>query len=144
MSTRVERLGTMGSRHGHDDARLADAELTDPVDDRDAARGPAFQHLVGELAQAHLRELVPGLVGETGDLAGVGVALKLVQALGAATGRESWLPGFVKIVAIGTLADVVPLVGENRVIAKLGLDLLSRGPHKVGLRSLLDVAGLLG
>ena len=38
----------------------------------------------------------------------------------------------------------MPLVGENRVIAKLGLDLLSRGPHKVGLRSLLDVAGLTG
>jgi single-stranded-DNA-specific exonuclease len=77
-------------------------------------------------------------------LAGVGVALKVVQALCARTSRESWLPGFVKVAAIGTLADVVPLVGENRVIAKLGLDLLSRGPHKVGLRSLLDVAGLSG
>jgi single-stranded-DNA-specific exonuclease len=54
------------------------------------------------------------------------------------------LPGFIKVAAIGTLADVVPLVGENRVIAKLGLDLLSRGPHKVGLRALLDVAGLTG
>jgi hypothetical protein len=50
----------------------------------------------------------------------------------------------VKIAAIGTLADVVPLVGENRVIAKIGLELLSRGPHKVGLRSLLDVCGLSG
>ena len=77
-------------------------------------------------------------------LAGVGVALKVVQALCRETGRESWLPGFVKIAAIGTLADVVPLVGENRVIAKIGLDLLSRGPHKVGLRALLDVAGLAG
>src|SRR5438128_3069877 len=77
-------------------------------------------------------------------LAGVGVALKLVQALCRQTGRDSWLPGFVKIAAIGTLADVVPLVGENRVIAKLGLDLLSRGPHKVGLRSLLDISGLTG
>ena len=65
-------------------------------------------------------------------LAGVGVALKLVQALCQRAGRESWLPGFVKVAAIGTLADVVPLVGENRVIAKIGLDLLSRGPHKVG------------
>src|SRR5207237_945351 len=44
----------------------------------------------------------------------------------------------------GALADVVPLVGENRVIAKLGLDLLTRGPHKVGLRALLDVSGLAG
>src|SRR5438132_1432748 len=78
------------------------------------------------------------------DLAGVGVALKLVQSLCRAAERESWLPGFIKVAAIGTLADVVPLVGENRVIAKIGLDLLSRGPHKVGLRSLLDVAGLTG
>ena len=77
-------------------------------------------------------------------LAGVGVALKLVQALCQRAGREAWLPAFVKIAAIGTLADVVPLVGENRVIAKLGLEMLTRGPHKVGLRALLDVAGLAG
>ena len=77
-------------------------------------------------------------------LAGVGVALKLVQALCRRADRESWLPGFIKVAAIGTLADVVPLVGENRVIAKLGLDLLSRGPHKIGLRSLLDISGLAG
>jgi single-stranded-DNA-specific exonuclease len=78
------------------------------------------------------------------NLAGVGVALKLVQAICRESQREQWLPGFIKIAALGTLADVVPLVGENRVIAKIGLDLLSRGPHKVGLRSLLDVAGLAG
>jgi len=77
-------------------------------------------------------------------LAGVGVALKLVQALLRRAERESWLPGFIKVAAIGTLADVVPLLGENRVIAKLGLDLLSRGPHKVGLRSLLEICGLAG
>jgi single-stranded-DNA-specific exonuclease len=78
------------------------------------------------------------------DLAGVGVALKLVQALCHRAERAHWLPAFVKVAAIGTLADVVPLVGENRVIAKLGLQMLSRGPHKVGLRALLDVAGLTG
>ena len=77
-------------------------------------------------------------------LAGVGVALKLVQALCRRAGREQLLPGFIKVAAIGTLADVVPLVGENRVIAKLGLELLSRGPHKIGLRSLIDVCGLSG
>src|SRR4051812_32196569 len=77
-------------------------------------------------------------------LAGVGVALKLVQALCRRSQRDSWLPGFIKLAAIGTLADVVPLVGENRVIAKIGLDLLSRGPHKVGLRALLEVSGLTG
>ena len=78
------------------------------------------------------------------NLAGVGVALKLVQALCAKSGRASWLPAFVKVAAIGTLADVVPLTGENRIIAKLGLAMLSKGPHKVGLRSLLDVCGLTG
>lgn len=77
-------------------------------------------------------------------LAGVGVALKLVQGLCQKAGREGWLQAFVKIAAIGTLADVVPLVGENRVIAKLGLEQLTRGPHKVGLRALLDVSGLAG
>jgi single-stranded-DNA-specific exonuclease len=77
-------------------------------------------------------------------LAGVGVALKLVQALCARAGREKWLPAFVKIAAIGTLADVVPLVGENRVIARHGLASLSRGPHTVGLRALLEASGLLG
>ena len=58
--------------------------------------------------------------------------------------RTKWLPAFVKIAAIGTLADVVPLVGENRVIARLGLASLSTGPHTVGLRALLDCCGLTG
>jgi single-stranded-DNA-specific exonuclease len=78
------------------------------------------------------------------NLAGVGVALKLVQSLCARAGKTKWLPAFVKIAAIGTLADVVPLVGENRVIAKLGLESLSRGRHTVGLRALLDASGLTG
>jgi single-stranded-DNA-specific exonuclease len=78
------------------------------------------------------------------NLAGVGVALKLVQALCAKAGKTAWLPAFVKIASIGTLADVVPLVGENRIIAKLGLEMLTRGPHKVGLRALLEAAGLNG
>ena len=78
------------------------------------------------------------------NLAGVGVALKLVQALCGRMGRSSWMPAFVKVAAIGTLADVVPLVGENRIIAKLGLGMLSKGPHKIGLRALLDVCGLTG
>jgi single-stranded-DNA-specific exonuclease len=77
-------------------------------------------------------------------LAGVGVALKLVQALCSRAGRQKWLPAFVKIAAIGTLADVVPLVGENRVIARFGLASLSTGPHTVGLRALLDCCGLTG
>ena len=74
----------------------------------------------------------------------MGVALKLVQAICARLGRERWLPAFVKMAAIGTLADVVPLLGENRVIAKVGLAALSRGPNAVGLRALIEAAGLAG
>jgi single-stranded-DNA-specific exonuclease len=78
-------------------------------------------------------------------LAGVGVALKLVQALMAETGRaQALLPHFVKVAAIGTLADVVPLVGENRVIASCGLTELSRGGHGAGLEALLEEGGLIG
>jgi len=77
-------------------------------------------------------------------LAGVGVALKVVQALCGRAGKNKWLPAFVKIAALGTLADVVPLVGENRVIARHGLASLSTGPHSVGLRALLDACGLTG
>ena len=78
------------------------------------------------------------------DLAGVGVALKLVQALCMRTDRMRWLPGFLKLAAIGTIADVVPLRGENRVIACLGLERLTRGPNTVGLQALLDASGLRG
>ncbi|MFI5079298.1 MAG: DHH family phosphoesterase, partial [Vicinamibacteria bacterium] len=60
------------------------------------------------------------------------------------SGREKWLPSFLKIAAIGTIADVVPLVGENRVIARLGLERLSKDRHTVGLRALLDGSGLTG
>ncbi|MEJ7709284.1 MAG: DHH family phosphoesterase [Pyrinomonadaceae bacterium] len=53
------------------------------------------------------------------NLAGVGVAFKLAQALLKAKGKEDLIEGFLKVVAIGTVADVAPLVGENRVIVSL-------------------------
>jgi len=74
------------------------------------------------------------------NLAGVGVAFKLVHALFRERGKESVVPGFLKMVAIGTVADVAKLVGENRAIVALGLSDL---PHAVnpGLRALIDIAG---
>ena len=77
------------------------------------------------------------------DLAGCGVAFKLAQALFIETGRTQLVEPFIKIAAIGTIADIVPLVGENRVIAKFGLAGLSR-PNNPGLRALLEVAGVAG
>jgi len=70
------------------------------------------------------------------SLCGAGVAFKIAQALLEGNGRASLLPSFLKIVAIATIADAVPLVGENRVFAKLGLQGL-RDPRNAGLRALL-------
>src|ERR1043165_5624725 len=74
------------------------------------------------------------------SLAGVGVAFKLVHALFRERQRESVVPGFLKMVAIGTVADVAKLVGENRAIVALGLSDLPKAVN-YGLRALIDIAG---
>jgi len=74
------------------------------------------------------------------NLAGVGVAFKLIHALFRERGREAQVPGFLKMVAIGTVADVAKLVGENRSIVALGLADLPRAVNP-GLRALMDIAG---
>ncbi len=74
-------------------------------------------------------------------LAGVGVAFKLAHALLRARGREQLIKGFLKVVAIGTVADVAPLVGENRAIVSLGLADLPNATNP-GLRALMEVAGV--
>jgi single-stranded-DNA-specific exonuclease len=77
------------------------------------------------------------------NLSGVGVAFKLVQGLLGPTMTDALLQSYLKIVAIGTIADVVPLVGENRVIASIGLAGLRR-PVQAGLTALMEVARLDG
>lgn len=74
------------------------------------------------------------------NLAGVGVAFKLIHALFRARGREAAVPGFLKMVAIGTVADVARLTGENRAIVALGLSDLPRAVNP-GLRALIEIAG---
>ena len=78
----------------------------------------------------------PGCDYPCKSLCGAGVAFKIAQALLEETGRARLLPSFLKVVAIATIADAVPLIGENRVFAKLGLDGL-RKPVNAGLRALL-------
>ena len=78
-------------------------------------------------------------------LCGAGVAFKLVQALLLRSGmpeirRTALLDSFLKPVAIATVADIVPLVGENRVLVRRGLAGL-RQVRNIGLRALLSVAG---
>ncbi|HVO96723.1 MAG TPA: single-stranded-DNA-specific exonuclease RecJ [Bryobacteraceae bacterium] len=76
------------------------------------------------------------------NLCGAGMALKLIQALlENHPKREAFVESFLKLVAIATVADVVPLTGENRVIVKLGLQGL-REVRNPGLRALLDVSEL--
>jgi single-stranded-DNA-specific exonuclease len=74
------------------------------------------------------------------NLAGVGVAFKLVHALYREHGREAQVPAFMKVVAIGTVADVAKLTGENRTIVAIGLKDLARVANP-GLRALISVAG---
>src|SRR6202795_2462127 len=78
-------------------------------------------------------------------LCGAGVAFKLAQGLMQrrldAKDQSRLLMSFMKVVAIATIADAVPLLGENRVFAKLGLQGL-RSPVNVGLKALLEVAKL--
>jgi len=79
-----------------------------------------------------------------GALCGTGIAFKLVQALAPALGLPESLPlHFLDLVALATVADVVPLRGENRVLVRHGLRLLrqSRWP---GLQALLRTSGLVG
>lgn len=77
------------------------------------------------------------------DLAGVGVAFKLVQALqtklgGLSNGQEKWL---LDLVALGTVCDMVPLIGENRIYAYWGLKVLSKA-KRLGLKALMLVSGI--
>lgn len=81
------------------------------------------------------------------ELCGAGVAFKIAQALFAkfkdASDQAKLIPSFLKMVAIATIADAVPLVGENRTIARLGLEGLRR-PVNGGLKALMEVSGLTG
>ncbi|REJ78449.1 MAG: single-stranded-DNA-specific exonuclease RecJ [Acidobacteria bacterium] len=72
-------------------------------------------------------------------LAGVGVAFKLAHALLRERGRESAVPHFLKVVAIGTIADVMMLTGENRAIVTAGLNEISSTVN-YGLKALIEVA----
>ena len=76
-------------------------------------------------------------------LAGVGVAFKVAMGVAMAMGQNAgeFFERYVDLAAIGTIADVVPLVNENRVIVDRGLQLLQE-PQRAGLKALLEVAGM--
>ena len=101
-------------------------------------------------ALAVINPAQPGCSYPSKNLCGAAVAFKLAHALLSAAAitpeqqhrlRHAILPSFLKLVAIATIADSVPLVGENRAIASLGLREL-RNPVQPGLRALMQVAKL--
>jgi single-stranded-DNA-specific exonuclease len=75
------------------------------------------------------------------ELAGVGVAYKILQALMTSIGKEDQMEGQMDLVAIGTVADMVPLVGENRYLVKRGLKTLNANP-RLGIKEIISKAGL--
>jgi single-stranded-DNA-specific exonuclease len=108
------------------------------TDHHEPAREEGKPHLPEALAVINPKISNPDL----SVLSGAGVALKMVQALG---GRHpelspSW---FTDLAALGTVADSVPLVGENRVIVREGMEQLEKSARP-GIRALRDVAGLSG
>ena len=77
------------------------------------------------------------------SLAGVGVAFKTAQALLEKYNKLEFISEILPYVAVGTVADLVPLIGENRYLVTKGLELISQGKH-YGISRLLDSAGYKG
>jgi single-stranded-DNA-specific exonuclease len=75
------------------------------------------------------------------ELTGAGVAIKLLQALLQGIGKEEQLDELIDLVALGTVADMAPLSGENRYLVKQGLKLINTTP-RLGLREIISQTGL--
>ena len=96
-------------------------------------------------ANAVLNPRRPGCRYPFKSLAGVGIAFKLAQALarligpGASPGDDAQLLSYLDLVALGTVADIAPLVGENRVLVRHGLEVLGSS-QRPGVRALLSTA----
>ena len=74
------------------------------------------------------------------SLAGVGVAFKVAQGLLKHYNKTEFVYEILPFVAVGTISDIVPLIGENRYLVTKGLELISQGKH-YGIKRLLESAG---
>ncbi len=93
-------------------------------------------------ALAVINPKLPGSPYPFKDLAGVGVAYKLAQGVAKVLELDAdYLDRYIDLVAVGTAADIVPLVDENRIFVRMGLDKLNKKPL-VGLRALIETSGL--
>ena len=86
-------------------------------------------------------KLTPLQIEYLTSLAGVGVAFKLAQGVLEHYNKLEFSYELLPFVALGTIADIVPLIGENRYLVVKGLELISEGKH-YGLKRMLEVAGV--
>lgn len=152
-------------QHGYDfsdagveAARRAGASLVVTADCGTVARGPISaaraagidvvvtdHHAVGAGgadATALVNPQRPDCAYPDKGLCGAGVAFKVCALVGRRLGASpELLEGFLDLVALATVADLVPLRGENRVLVRLGLRRFA-GTHTPGLRALMETAGL--
>lgn len=84
---------------------------------------------------------IPGCSYPFKCLCGAGLALKLIHALGIKLGKPDVYCRYIDFAALATVADVVELKGENRVITKLGIDKMNNDPS-VGIKALMKAAGV--
>lgn len=109
----------------------------------------ATSELPDACALVHPR--LPGSAYPCGDLCGAGVAFKLAWRFATtwcnsprvSAELQKTLVNMLPLSALGTIADVAPLLGENRILAKFGLRLMAQSPL-IGLRALIEHSGLVG
>ncbi|HEX9656107.1 MAG TPA: single-stranded-DNA-specific exonuclease RecJ [Bacteroidota bacterium] len=92
-------------------------------------------------ALATLDPLRPGDVYPFKSLCGCGVGFKLIQGIARKLGMESTLASYMDFVALASTADIVPLIDENRVLVRAGMDLINSNPRP-GIRALIESSGL--
>jgi single-stranded-DNA-specific exonuclease len=92
-------------------------------------------------ALAVLDPIKPGDTYPFKHLCGCGVGFKLLQGIAQRLGKDDLLPPYLDFVTLASTADIVPLAGENRVLAKLGLERINSTPRP-GIKALIEMAGL--
>ena len=102
---------------------------------------PALAIINPKAMNALDEKLTPAQIESLTSLAGVGVAFKLAQGVLERYGKLEFSLEILPFVTVGTIADLVPLIGENRYFVTRGLDLIAQGKH-YGLKRMLDVAGV--
>ncbi len=102
---------------------------------------PAYAIINPKAMNALDENLTPLQIEYLTSLAGVGVAFKLAQGVLEKYDKLSYSYDILPFVAVGTIADLVPLIGENRYFVTKGLELIAKGKH-YGLKRLLDSAGV--